>query len=137
AEQLHISPDSIFVNLNADLLKMSFDLGRRHLRGQLQTEVDNRLPVHTLIVEQSGEISREGLLAGFTPEPTVFDSDLLEAILGDEDGEDSICPVAVLPNRGFAAVRTGPRVSDPLALKPTKPVLRRTNYRYFPTDVIS
>jgi hypothetical protein len=45
----------------------------------------------------------------------------------DEDGEDLIRSVAVLPDRGFTAVRTGPRVSDPLALKPVKPSLKRMN----------
>lgn len=36
-----------------------------------------------------------------------FDGDFVEAILGDEDGEDSVRSVAVPPDRGFATVRTG------------------------------
>jgi hypothetical protein len=35
--------------------------------------------------------------------------------------------VAVFPDGGFAALRAGPRVSDPLALKPAKLCLKRTN----------
>jgi hypothetical protein len=56
-----------------------------------------------------------------------LNSDLLEAVLGDEDGEEPIGPVAILPNNGFAAVRIGPWVSDPLALKFLKPVMNRVN----------
>jgi hypothetical protein len=55
-------------------------------------------------------------------------SNFIKVIIGDKSGKDLICPVVVLPNRGSAAVRTGPRVSDLLTLKPVKPALRRTNY---------
>jgi hypothetical protein len=56
-----------------------------------------------------------------------LDGDLVEAILDDEDGEEPIGSVAVFSDRGFTALGTGPQVSDPLALKSTKPVLKRMN----------
>ena len=56
-----------------------------------------------------------------------LDSDFVEAILGDEDGEEPIRAVAVFPDCGFTALGTGPRVSDPLALEPTKSCLKRMN----------
>jgi hypothetical protein len=56
-----------------------------------------------------------------------LDGDFLEVIFGDEDGEEPICPVAVLPDRGFTAVGTRPRVSDPLTLKSAKLTLKRTD----------
>ena len=59
--------------------------------------------------------------------PLNLDSDLLETVLGDEDGEEPIRSIAVLPDGSFATLRTGPWVSDPLALKSAKPALERMN----------
>ena len=56
-----------------------------------------------------------------------LDGDFVEAILGDEDGEEPIRSIPVFPDRSFATVGTGPWVSDPLALEPTKSCLKRMN----------
>ena len=92
-----------------------------------QTEVNDWLSVFTVLVEPLRGVA---IVGAFTLRALIalqLNSDFLEAVLGDEDGEEPIGPVAILPNNGFAAVRTGPRVSDPLALKSSKPVMNRVN----------
>jgi hypothetical protein len=92
-----------------------------------QAEINDWFGVFTVLVEQLPDIAIVGMSALGALIPLNLDSDLVEAILGDEDGEEPIRSVAVLPDRGFTALRTGPRVSDPLALKPAKPTLKRMN----------
>jgi|AntDeeMetagen134_2_1112570.scaffolds.fasta_scaffold00379_4 hypothetical protein len=81
--------------------------------------------VLTVFVKSLRAIAIVGVAALRALIPLNLNGDLVEAILGDEDGKESIRSVAVFPDRGFATVGTGPRVSDPLALKPAKPRLKR------------
>ncbi len=129
AESLGVVLNRITVYLNSILiLKNPFTGVKRILRSMKQTELNNWFSVVAVLVEPFRAITVKGMT---TPRALIslkFNSNLIKAIISDKNGKGSICPVVVLPNRGFAAVRTGPRVSDPLALKPTEPVLRRTNY---------
>jgi len=90
-----------------------------------QAEVNNWFGVIAVLIEPLRTIAIVGMTALRALIPLNLNGDLVEAILGDEDGKESIRSVAVFPDRGFATVGTGPRVSDPLALKPAKPRLKR------------
>ena len=118
AEQLSIALHGISIDLEAVLiLENPFTRVERILRRMEQTEVNDWLSVFTVLVEPLGGVA---IVGAFTLRALIalqLNSDFLEAVLGDEDGEEPIGPVAILPNNGFAAVRTGPRVSDPLALE--------------------
>ena len=92
-----------------------------------QAEVNNWFGVIAVLIEPLRTIAIVGMTALRALIPLNLNGDLVEAILGDEDGEEPIRSVAVFPDCGFAALGTGPRVSDPLALKPAKPRLKRTD----------
>ncbi|MFC6890213.1 hypothetical protein [Halorubrum trueperi] len=61
----------------------------------MQAEIDDGVAVHTLIVEQLGEVGSECLLAGLIPEATVLNGDFFEPILGDEDSKDTLCEIVL------------------------------------------
>ncbi|WP_435079493.1 hypothetical protein [Halococcus sp. AFM35] len=124
AEPLGVGLDRIAVNLETVLvLENPFTRMERILRSMKQAEVNDWFGVVAVFVEPFRDIAIIGMSALRALITLNLDGDLIEAILGDEDGEDSIRSVAVLPDRGFTAMRTGPRVSDPLALKSVKPAV--------------
>jgi len=92
------------------ILKNPFTGMKRILRSMKHTEVNNRFSVVTVLVEPFRAVPVEGMATPTALIPLSLNSNLIKAIIGDKNSKGSICPVAVLPNRGFAVVRAGQRV---------------------------
>lgn len=96
----------VTVDLQAKVLEVSFNgvecVGRR----EIQAQINDRATVVTLVVKQPREVSFDGFVAVFSPVAPIGDGDLLEARLGNEDGEGPVS-LGVFPIVHPLTIRTG------------------------------
>ena len=83
-EQFCVSLDGIAIDLDAVVgMENPFDAVERIPRSVIETQINDRLTVETLLVEQFGHIAIDWFLAVFVPVALHGNGDLFEAVLSE------------------------------------------------------